>query len=237
MHFGPDGYLYISVGDGGFDGDAEGRSQDIEPVHGKILRIDVSGPAGYTSPPTNPYYGETPGRDEIWAMGLRNPWRFSFDRVTGDVFIADVGQAFREELNVTPSTTPAVNYGWPRMEGTLCFNPPSNCNPGNLTLPALEYLHDDGNCAITGGYRYRGSAAALYGRYFYGDFCSGRIWSALPGTAAWTVTEMLDSSLNITSFGEDEDGEITSRTITAGYTLSPRSTPTATECSIWSTTA
>jgi len=141
---------------------------------------------------------------------LRNPWRFSFDRVTGDVFIADVGQGSWEEVNFQPATSPGgENYGWRRMEGIHCFNPSSNCNDGTLTLPILEYSHSDG-CSISGGYRYRGIRyPGLEGVYFYGDYCSGRVWGAQEDqNGVWASEELLATNLRITAFGEDEDGEV-----------------------------
>jgi glucose/arabinose dehydrogenase len=206
LQFGSDGYLYISVGDGGTGG---GPAQDLGILLGKILRIDVDGGTPYAIPPTNPFLSTPGALPEIWAWGLRNPWRFSFDRLTGDLFIADVGEETREEVNFQPATSPGgENYGWPLMEGTACFNPPAGCNDGTLTLPILEYVHN-GDCAITGGYRYRGSQfAALSGLYFYGDLCSGQIWGASQNGSVWTTTPLLDSPHTISTFGEDEGGEL-----------------------------
>jgi len=149
-------------------------------------------------------------RDEIWALGLRNPWRFSFDHSTGDLFIGDVGQNNREEIDYQPAgSAGGENYGWRLMEGNNCFNPSINCNDGSLTLPVLEYGHDLG-CSVTAGYRYRGKDNPLLsGFYIYGDFCSGRIWGAKPdGNGKWSVEEPLDTNLNISAFGEDENGEL-----------------------------
>jgi hypothetical protein len=151
---------------------------------------------------------------EIWAYGLRNPWRFSFDRSTKDLFIADVGQDSWEEVNFQPAASQGgENYGWRLMEGNHCYNPPSNCNPGGLTLPILEYEHGSGDangCSISGGYRYTGTQNPdLAGIYFYGDFCTGRIWGASEqGGGVWTTTELLDTSLSISTFGEDGAGEM-----------------------------
>jgi hypothetical protein len=172
---------------------------------GKILRIDVSVALTYTSPPTNPFYGAAPGRDEIFAYGMRNPWRFSFDRVTGAQWVADVGQGTREEVD-----TPIVrggNYGWRVFEGSGCTNnDPALCgSPQNYVFPVFDYLHSGGRCSITGGYVYRGSQGAVpSGRYIYGDYCSGEIF-AWDGT---TQSVLLDTSQNISSFGQDEAGEI-----------------------------
>jgi len=210
LNFGPDGYLYIALGDGGSGGDPDNHAQNLGDLLGKILRIDVDSASPYAIPATNPFVGR-PGLDEIWAYGLRNPWRFAFDRLTGDMFIADVGQGAWEEVNFQPAGSPGgQNYGWRLMEGAHCFPPgTTGCESPSLTLPILEYDHGQG-CSITGGYRYRGSAhPAMVGFYFYGDFCSGRIWGAAPsGGGAWTTTMLLDSSLNISTFGEDAAGEL-----------------------------
>ena len=206
--FGPDDYLYIGVGDGGNSGDPEDNAQDNNVLLGKILRIDVDGGLPYAVPPTNPLVGQA-GLDEIWANGLRNPWRFSFDRLTGDVFIGDVGQFNWEEVNFQANGVTALrNYGWRVMEGTHCHNPPVGCTVTG-TLPILEYGHVDGNCSITGGFRYRGSDTPfLAAKYVYGDLCTGRIWAATFGGSSWTAVELIDSPYVITSFGEDEDGEL-----------------------------
>lgn len=208
LQFGPDGYLYIATGDGGGGGDPFNHGQNKETLLGKLLRIDVNSGSPYSIPPTNPFVGQ-PGADEIWAYGLRNPWRFSFDRLTGDLFIADVGQNNWEEVNFQAANSPGGhNYGWRLMEGAHCYNPPTNCNDGTLTLPILEYGHTLG-CSITGGYRYRGTKIpVLSGAYLYGDYCSGRIWGAIFNGTSWVTTELLDSPYNISTFGEDENGEI-----------------------------
>ncbi len=207
--FGPDRFLYMGLGDGGDAGDPGNRAQDLGTLLGKILRIDVNSGAPYAIPATNPFRSTPGAMPEIWAYGLRNPWRFSFDRQTGDLFIADVGQGQREEVNFQLATSPGgENYGWRLMEGTLCFNPSTNCNNGTLKLPVLEYDHSFG-CSITGGYRYRGQRFPQYaGRFFYGDFCSGRIWAAAQSGQTWSTTELMDTALSITSFGEDEGGEL-----------------------------
>ena len=209
LAFGPDGFLYVGMGDGGGGGDPGNRAQNLGELLGKILRIDVDGASPYAIPATNPFRNTSGARPEIWAYGLRNPWRFSFNRRTGDLFIADVGQNHIEEVNFqSAASAGGENYGWRRMEGTLCYDPSSECNDGTLTLPILEYDHSQG-CSITGGYRYRGARfPQLVGRYFYGDFCSGRIWGATESDQAWSSTALTDTPPYITSFGEDEGGEL-----------------------------
>jgi glucose/arabinose dehydrogenase len=210
LQFGPDGYLYIGMGDGGSGGDPQDNGQNLGTLLGKILRIDVDGGTPYAVPADNPFIGNPTAQPEIWALGLRNPWRFSFDRITGDMFIADVGQSSWEEVDFQTAASPGgENYGWRRMEGTHCFNPASNCNDGTLTLPILEYSHSFG-CSITGGYRYRGARYPdLEGVYFYADYCSGRIWGAHEDQGGvWVTEELMATNLQITTFGEDEDGEV-----------------------------
>lgn len=209
LQFGADGYLYIGMGDGGSGGDPLGAGQDLTTLLGKMLRIDVDGPAPYGIPPDNPFVSNPGGRDEIWALGLRNPWRFSFDSLTGDLFIGDVGQSAREEINYQPAGAPGGrNYGWNLMEGRLCFDPPSNCNDGSLTLPVIEYSHATG-CSVTGGYRYRGSAIpVLKGAYLFADFCTGQVWGADRQGGATRVVELFDAPFPISSFGQDESGEL-----------------------------
>jgi uncharacterized repeat protein (TIGR01451 family) len=202
MAFGSDGLLYIGLGDGGAGNDPENRAQNIDELLGKILRIDVS-QVPYTSPSTNPFFGATPGRDEIYAIGLRNPWRFSFDRVTGQLYVADVGQAAREEVNLV---TLGGNYGWRVFEGTFCTNlGPASCSTPGFIPPITEYGHESGRCSVTGGYAYRGPSGVLpAGSYIYGDFCSGEMFLFHEGAARM----ILDTPLNISSFGEDESGEL-----------------------------
>lgn len=208
LQFGPDGYLYIGMGDGGSGGDPENRAQDPGTFLGKLLRIDVDRHP-YRIPADNPFVNRTDVRPEIWALGLRNPWRFSFDRTTGDLYIADVGQGSWEEVNFQPAGSPGgQNYGWRRMEGRHCFDPPSDCDDGTLTLPVLEYDHGVGR-SITGGYVYRGSRVPeLVGRYVYGDFASGRMWAARSVDGTWISEELPPSFTLISSFGEDEPGEL-----------------------------
>ena len=203
LAFGPDGLLYIGSGDGGSGGDPLGNGQSLATLLGKLLRIDVlSGVNPYAIPAGNPF------GNEILGYGLRNPWRFSFDRVTGDLYLADVGQNAVEEINFQPAGGgTGANYGWNVMEGSTCFANPS-CSSAGLTLPVAEYLHGSGDCSVTGGYVYRGSNVALRGIYFYGDFCSGRIWGLRRNGAVWESQLLSDSTLSISTFGEDEAGEL-----------------------------
>ena len=207
--FGPDGYLYIGMGDGGSAGDPQGNGQNRGSLLGKILRLDVDGDAPYAIPPDNPFRSTAGARPEIWALGLRNPWRFSFDRATGDLFIADVGQNELEEIHWTPANGGGKNYGWNIMEGSACYRPASGCNRSGLELPITEYGHSLG-CSVTGGFRYRGQDVPAFDTaYFFGDYCSGWLWALAPnGAGGWTRTELLDTSLNVSSFGEDERGEL-----------------------------
>ncbi|MCS7222642.1 MAG: PQQ-dependent sugar dehydrogenase [Anaerolineae bacterium] len=210
LQFGPDGYLYIGMGDGGRAGDPWGNAQNLNVLLGKLLRIDVSAPEAYAIPPDNPFIGQPEARPEIWALGLRNPWRFSFDRATGDLFIADVGQNKYEEVNFQPAESlGGENYGWDRMEGSHCFEPATGCDPSGLVLPIAEYDHSQG-CSITGGYVYRGTRyPSLVGIYFFGDYCSGRIWGLRrEPSGQWRMELLLKSSVQISSFGEDAAGEI-----------------------------
>ena len=215
LHFGPDGYLYFGLGDGGDAGDPGNRAQNLSLLLGKMLRIDVDSDFPYAIPASNPFAGQQrivtqqAARPEIWAYGLRNPWRFSFDRETGDLFIGDVGQNSMEEIDFQPaSSVGGQNYGWRRMEGTQCYNPPNNCNDGSLTLPVLTYA-TGANCAITGGYRYRGAQYPQWnGVYFYGDYCSGLIRAGIQAGANWTEADTHGTSFQISTFGEDESGEL-----------------------------
>jgi hypothetical protein len=209
LAFGPDGYLYMSLGDGGSGGDPGNRAQNLGTLLGKILRLDVSGNGPYAIPASNPFAATAGARGEIWAYGLRNPWRFSFDRATGDMFIGDVGQNAWEEIDFEPAGSGGRNYGWRLMEGNHCFNPPTGCDTGSLTRPILEYPHSGADCSVTGGYRYRGSDHAdLAGMYLYADFCSGRLWGGVESGGGWTARELMDSPLNISTFGEDQRGEL-----------------------------
>lgn len=201
--FGPDNLLYIATGDGGSGGDPFGNGQNLSTLLGKILRVDVlSGAVPYAIPPSNPF------GNEIWAHGLRNPWRFTFDRLTNDLFLADVGQDLVEEINFQPAGQgTGANYGWNVMEGSRCFADPA-CSSAGLVLPVAEYLHDGENCSVTGGHVYRGSIPALQGIYLYGDLCSGRIWGLRRNGAVWENRLLIDTTLTISTFGEDEAGEL-----------------------------
>jgi hypothetical protein len=211
LAFGPDGFLYLSSGDGGCCGDPNGRGQDRTELLGSLLRLDV-GPIGpYTIPAGNPWAGHPTFRHELWNYGLRNPWRFSFDRSTGDLYIADVGDNSREEVTVLPGTSAGgENLGWRIMEGSECFGG-GLCDQSGLTLPALDYDHGEG-CSVIGGYVYRGRAMpGLRGAYFYSDFCAG--WLRSFRWAGGTIGDqrqydLIDPSELVTSFGEDADGEL-----------------------------
>jgi len=219
LAFGFDGYLYIGMGDGGSADDPGNRAQSDATLLGKMLRIDVSGGAGsgYAIPPSNPFAGGALPLPEIWAKGLRNPYRFSFDRVMGDLYIGDVGQNEREEVDVEPlGDAGGRNYGWRLMEGFACFIPASGCNDGSLTLPVHQYTHTGGRCSITGGYVYRGSIAAIFGHYFFADYCSSEVfsfvWDGAGGITGLTnrTAELAPAGgfQAITSFGEDGNGEL-----------------------------
>jgi glucose/arabinose dehydrogenase len=208
--FGPDDMLYIAPGDGGCCGDPENDSQNMGTLLGKMLRIDVR-THPYSIPASNPFVGRAGVRPEIWASGLRNPWRFSFDPISRLLYIADVGEAAREEVNVIPATAAGLNYGWRLMEGSACFNPSTNCMAGvSLTLPAHEYPHAEG-CAVIGGYVYRGRAIPeLVGHYLYADYCAGWLRSF-----RWTETGAADhrqwteiAAPETVSFGRDAAGEL-----------------------------
>jgi glucose/sorbosone dehydrogenase len=206
LAFGFDGYLYVGVGDGGGGNDEPNNAQNTEVLLGKILRIDVDRPGAgtpYSSPPDNPFVNR-PGRDEIFAFGFRNPWRFSFDRATGEHWVGDVGQDEREEVD--RAIVKGGNYGWRVYEGFRCTNlGPSPCNPSDYVDPLFDYLHTRGRCSVTGGYVYRGSQGTLpAGVYVYSDFCSGEIFVANGSTQA----VLMYSAMNISSFGEDEQGEL-----------------------------
>lgn len=209
--FGPDGYLYVGLGDGGSGGDPFGNGQNRGTLLGKILRIDVrrvDEVGSYVVPADNPFVGRSGARPEVWAYGLRNPWRFNFDRLTVELWAADVGQNALEEVDIVRK---GGNYGWNIMEGSQCFRDPENeCNQAGLEPPVAEYGHGDG-CSVTGGYVYRGRRLpSLYGAYVYGDYCSGKIWALRYDNGR--VTERLaivpDGGVAISGFAEDQDGEV-----------------------------
>ena len=208
--FGLDGMLYVAPGDGGCCNDPQNNAQNLGTLLGKMLRIDVR-TLPYTIPAGNPFIGQTFAREEIWAYGLRNPWRYSFDAQSGALYIGDVGQDTREEVDVAPATAAGRNYGWRLMEGTACFNPATNCNSGGtLTLPVLEYLHAEG-CSVIGGYVYRGSAIPeLSGHYLYSDYCQGwlRSFRSVAGGTADRRTWAGVSAPSTVSFGQDAAGEL-----------------------------
>jgi glucose/arabinose dehydrogenase len=240
LAFGPDGYLYIGTGDGGGGGDPFGNAQNPASLLGKLLRIDVeiygtyplSGTLAtfiplvltaddpvhtaslYTIPPSNPFAGVSGYREEIWALGLRNPWRYSFDRQTHDLYIADVGQNQIEEVDFQPASSPGgENYGWNILEGTHCFSPSSGCTPpSNYSPPVSEYEHgpnESTGCSVTGGFVYRGSQfPGMQGIYFYSDYCGGEIWGLQQVSGAWQSQLLTDTNLNITSYGESENGDL-----------------------------
>jgi hypothetical protein len=213
LRFGPDGLLYIGMGDGGSGNDPGNRAQDRNELLGKILRIDVDGAQPYAIPPSNPFADGRGGRPEIFAYGLRNPWRFAFDRATGDFYIADVGQGAREEVDRLPAGTGGgANLGWRVMEGRHCtgLGGGVSCDDPSLVLPIVEYDHGGGNCSVTGGTVYRGrNVVALAGRYVYADYCTGRMWTAAPGSGgAWRVRDLLAAAGPVSVIGEDEQGEL-----------------------------
>ncbi len=213
--FGPDGYLYLGLGDGGSGGDPYGSGQNGRTLLGKMLRIDVIGgmgdPAGYVVPDDNPFVGQADTQAAVWATGLRNPWRFSFDRATGDLWIGDVGQNAWEEIDFQAAESPGgENYGWNLFEATHPYPPDSSApDPAGFTMPIVEYDRDAGT-SVTGGYVYRGAAEPeLYGTYVYADFTVGRIWGLQRAEDGSVKTaELLDTDLMISSFGEDDDGEL-----------------------------
>jgi hypothetical protein len=213
--FGNDGMLYIGLGDGGGGGDPEGNGQDLGAPLGKLLRIDVNSGTPYSVPADNPFASSPGALREVWALGLRNPWRFSFDRATGDLYVGDVGQSRREEIDVgLASRRGGENYGWNVMEGSLCFQPPLGCSSSGLTPPVVEYATGSEGCAVTGGFVYRGCRMPGYqGTYFYGDYCTAfvRSFRLQNGQAVerrdWT-SALARGVDRISSFGVDADGEI-----------------------------
>ncbi len=232
LAFGPEGYLYVGTGDGGSGGDPGNNAQNTLSLLGKILRIDVGDrpqapppalgafvlyipavfkgdPAPYAIPGSNPFFDNPAYRGEIWTLGLRNPWRFSFDRGTGDLYIGDVGQSSREEVDHQPAASGGgENYGWRCKEGSLNYNFTGNCSSLTLVAPVAEYDHLLG-CSITGGFVYRGPGnAAMQGIYFYSDYCSGRIWGLQRDGPTWATSMLLDSPYSVSTFGEDQTGNL-----------------------------
>ncbi len=200
LDFGPDGYLYAGMGDGGLAGDPFKNGQNTTALLGKILRIDVNNGDPYSIPADNPF------GNEVWAYGLRNPWRISFDSTTGDLWIGDVGQGQWEEIDYIPAGSPGgANFGWSIMEGNHDYD--GSAQPG-LLLPAAEYSHSEGGCSVTGGYVYRGAMPEWQGVYFYGDYCSGKIWGLFLSDGSWQSQVIFETGVTITSFGQDESGEI-----------------------------
>ncbi len=241
MYFGPnDGYLYVTTGDGGGGGDVPNNAQNLQVLLGKMLRIDVNGtgavpcgqanPMPYAIPPTNPFAG-TANCGEIWAYGMRNPWRWSFDRSTADLIVGDVGQQCYEEVDFQPSSSSGgENYGWRIMEGFHCYNTDGTCTPAScdqtgLTLPVIEETHTDGWCALIGGFVYRGTAIpGLSGMYLLSDNCLGDLYAATPGT--WAASLLLPTDLSVSGFGEDEAGEVYVVDYNGGvYRLDPANAP------------
>jgi glucose/arabinose dehydrogenase len=200
LDFGPDGYLYAGLGDGGAAGDPSGNGQKTTTLLGKILRLDVDSAEPYVVPADNPF------GNEIWAYGLRNPWRISFDSATGDLYIGDVGQNVWEEIDHLPAGSPGgTNFGWDFREGAHEY---SGTAPADLTDPIAEYSHQEGGCSVTGGYVYRGAMPEWNGVYLYGDYCTGFIWGLVQPGNGWQAQLLFDTDVNITAFGQDEAGEI-----------------------------
>jgi len=209
--FGPDGYLYIGLGDGGAGGDPQGHGQRRDDLLGSLLRLDIDHGLPYTVPASNPFVGQAGIRPELWNWGMRNPWRFSFDRANGNLYIADVGQNAWEEVDVQPaSSSGGENYGWNKLEGTHCYGG-GGCSSTGMVPPVIEYNHDDG-CSITGGYVYRGTAIpAIAGTYFYSDYCEGWVRSFVyQGGRATDPRSWPDlaTGQQVTSFGQDARGEL-----------------------------
>ena len=211
LAFGSDGMLYVGLGDGGSGGDPQGNGQNPATLLGKVLRLDVeAGVAPYQIPPDNPFVAVPAARGEIWALGLRNPWRFSFDRSTGDLYVADVGQSAWEEINFQAAgTAGGANYGWNLLEGPACYSPAVGCvPPSRYSAPVAYYGHDLG-CSVTGGYVYRGPGnPGMQGIYFYGDFCGGGLWGLRKAGTGWQAGLLEQTGFAISTFGEDEAGRL-----------------------------
>lgn len=208
--FGPDKYLYIAFGDGGSGGDPGNRAQNLNVLFGKILRIDIRKDSGYSIPPDNPFVGKADAKAEIWDWGLRNPWKFSFDKKTGDLWIADVGQNKIEEVDLEKAGGDGeFNYGWRCYEGSEAFNLADCKNRDSYTFPIVEYYHNQHRCSVTGGYVYRGKKyKVLSGKYFYADYCTGEVFMAEQKEGKWEATVVLDTPYQITTFGQDGAGEL-----------------------------
>jgi glucose/arabinose dehydrogenase len=206
LAFGPDGFLYIGMGDGGAAGDPQDLAQNPRSLLGKMLRLDMN-TEPYAIPPDNPFANQSEVRPEIWSLGWRNPWRFSFDRVTGDMYVGDVGQNQIEEVSFQPAASRGgENYGWRFLEGTGGY---LGAPPEGLVPPIAEYTHTEGGCSVTGGYVYRGPTLTdLNGVYLFGDYCTGITWSLHMVKGAWERREFMDTDFVISSFGEDEAGEL-----------------------------
>lgn len=224
--FGPDGYLYIGMGDGGSAADPFGNGQRLDTLLGKLLRIDVDGERPYAIPQDNPFVGREGARPEIWAIGLRNPWRFSFDPEGGALWIGDVGQNALEEVDRARADRGALNYGWNLMEGDGCFEPPTGCDPQGLVQPIAVYATGIG-CAVIGGHVYRGTEfPALRGGYLYADICNGFIWGLdATGRSPQEPVRLLDTNRAISSFGLDEEGELYVTDLASGEVLQVTAEP------------
>jgi glucose/arabinose dehydrogenase len=222
LAFGPGGYLYIATGDGGSIGDPLGNGQALDTLLGKLLRIDVDSETNgaYGIPPDNPFAGRDDARAEVWAYGLRNPWRFSFDAGTRAVWIGDVGQSDAEEINRTPWAEGGLNYGWNLMEGTACYQPTEGCERTGLEEPIATYSHAEG-CSVTGGHVYRGSRhPSLRGVYLFADYCSGTIWGLDAGLSSpQEPVELLHTDRALSSFGQDQGGELYVTDLASGELL------------------
>jgi glucose/arabinose dehydrogenase len=230
LAFGPDGYLYIAFGDGGSGGDPHGNGQSLETVLGKILRIDVDtaeGELAFAIPDDNPFVGQERVNGAIWLLGLRNPWRMSFDRANGDLWIGDVGQNAWEEIDVARAGVGGTNYGWNRMEGAHCFRPINGCEDPALTLPVTEYAQEEGGCTVIGGGVYRGTEQPLLaGGYLFGDYCSGFVWAIDPDSDGPVEPALVgETGATVSSFGEDEAGEMYVTDISSGELLRVTAAP------------